>query len=217
MLAVSATGQLNWTQAVANPASDAITALGLAASTTAVYISGSSHNNSVFPGGVVVAGTGSPHDYGYLARLNKNSGQTAWVRTFSGSSNHHQVGRALATDSHGDVLLAGTYKQSLTLPNSTRSAVANDVQVFVSKYNGSGGFKWAITPMGDKDDRPNGVALDGNGGVYVAGSYEKEITFNTFFSDDNSENLFVAKLCTPDFDVAESAILPGSSLRDPSA
>ena len=208
VLAVSATGQLNWAQAVANSASDAITALGLAASTTAVYISGSSHNNSVFPGGVVVAGTGSPHDYGYLARLNKNSGQTAWVRTFSGSSNHDQVGRALATDSHGDVLLAGTYKQSLTLPNGTPLSGANDVQVFVSKFNGSGGLKWAITPMGDKDDRPNGVALDGNGGVYAAGSYQKEITFNTFFSDDNSENLFVAKLHDMDFDVAE--------FRDPS-
>ncbi len=208
VLAVSTTGQLNWTQSVANPGSDNINALGLAASSTAVYISGSSHNNSIFPGTMVVAGTGNPHDYGYLAKLNKTSGQTVWVRTFTGSSNHAQVGRALATDSHGDVLLAGTYKQYLTLPNSTSLSGEDDVQVFVSKFNGSGTLKWAITPSGDENDLPNGVALDGSGGVYVAGSYQNEITFNTFFSDDDSENLFVAKLHDLDFDVAE--------FRDPS-
>jgi len=207
ILALGMDGSFKWTQAVANPGSDEINALGLASSATAVYISGSSHNNSVFPGSVTVAGPGNPHDYGYVARLDKNSGATMWTLPFSGVTDHAQVGRTLATDIHGDLVIAGTYKNNLTLPDGSQLTGANDLQVFVAKLSGSGNLKWAMTPSGEKDDMPNGVALDGAGGVYLAGSYEKDITFDAVYSDHSSQNLFIAKLHDLDFDVA--------ALRDP--
>ncbi len=208
ILALGADGSFKWVQAVANPGSDQINALGVAASATAVYISGSSHNNSVFPSNVTVAGAGNPHDYGYLARLDKNSGSTVWVRTYTGSTYHAQVGRTLTTDSHGDVLLSGTYESSLTLPDGSQLNGSNDLQVFVSTFSSSGILKWALTPSGQMDDMPYGISVDGSGGVYVAGSYEKDITFNVAYSDHPSQNLFVAKLHDLDFDVA--------AFRDPS-
>jgi uncharacterized repeat protein (TIGR01451 family) len=41
---------------------------------------------------------------------------------------------------------------------------------FVTKFNPSGGLAWSTLLGGSDDDWANGVALDGNGGVYVAGS-----------------------------------------------
>ncbi|MEO5584740.1 MAG: hypothetical protein ABIQ75_04720 [Flavobacteriales bacterium] len=208
VLATSTTGTINWAQAISNPVGDEMNALGIATSATAVYISGSTHNNSVFPGSVVIGGAGNPHDYGYLARLNKSSGQTAWVRTFCGAAIHVQTGRALATDRHGDVLWAGCYRPPVTLPGGRVLTGNNDLEVFLIKINSSGVLKWAITPIGQGDDMANGVALDGSGRVYLAGSYISGIAFNTTFFDDNSQNLFTARLTDLDFAVGE--------FRDPS-
>ncbi|MEO8734801.1 MAG: hypothetical protein ABI373_10765, partial [Flavobacteriales bacterium] len=208
ILALGVDGSFKWVQAVANPGSDQINALGVAASETAVYISGSSHNNSVFPGNLTIAGAGNPHDYGYVARLDKSNGATKWTLTFSGATDHAQVGRTLTTDVHGDVLVAGTYQNSLTLPNGSQLSGSNDLQVFLAKLSSSGVLKWAVTPSGQMDDMPNGIATDAVGGVYLAGSYEKDITFDVSYSDHPSQNLFTAKLHDLDFDVA--------AFRDPS-
>ncbi|MBK9419698.1 MAG: hypothetical protein IPN44_01435 [Flavobacteriales bacterium] len=212
ILALSTGGALNWAQAVSNPGSDQINALGLAVSASALYISGSSHNNSVFPGNTVLALALNPHDYGYVARLNKTTGETVWTRAFYGTNNHVQVGRALATDDQGNLILAGSFQQYLYYPPGLVFSGGDDLEVFLAKISTQGKVKWLISPPGEGDDMPNGVAVDGSGGVYIAGSYTKDITFNTAFTDHSSQNLFTARLSDLDYQVGTfhdpSAFLP---------
>ncbi|MGV9011832.1 MAG: HYR domain-containing protein [Flavobacteriales bacterium] len=209
IMALSAGGVLSWAQAVSNPGSDQINALGVAASASALYISGSSHNNSVFPGNTVLNVSVDPHDYGYVARLSKVTGETIWTRPFYGSHNHAQVGRALATDDQGNLLLAGTFEEDFYSPPSLAFSGEDDLEVFLAKISAQGKLKWIISPSGQGDDMPNGVAQDGSGGVYIAGSYSEDITFNTDFTDHDSQNLFTAKLGDLDYTVG--------TFHDPSA
>jgi hypothetical protein len=207
VVAVDLAGNVLWAQEVSNPGDDNIQALGIAACTDAVYITGSTHDGSTFPGGSTVNTAPACHDHGYLARLEKWSGNTQWVRPLIGGSDHTLFGTDLTTDDHGDALLSGTYQGSLTYQGSTYSGLPIN-QVFLIKFSASGEGRWGMSPAGAGADRANGVATDRNGKVFLTGSFTDDITFITPWSSNSSQNIFIARLKDLDHDVV--------SYRDPS-
>jgi hypothetical protein len=118
-------------------------------------------------------------------------GQTAtatangWAVQIAGLGN--DVGRAVATDSSGNVFVTGLYAAACTLYNTggtTGATLANTGgnDCFLAKYSSAGSVLWATRIAGTtaSDDRGYGVATDSSGNVFVTGSYTAALTlYNT--------------------------------------
>ncbi len=88
------------------------------------------------------------------------AGTVVWTRTFGDPANI-TTGRSVTRDVTGDVYLAGDSHARAS------SAVAD---CFVVKYDATGGVVWSRQIDSGAEDRGGFVAVDGLGGVYVAGS-----------------------------------------------
>ena len=201
ILAMGHGGDFRWARAITNSGDDEVQASGIAVSAKGLYISGSTHDNSIFPGGLVVSDANGSHDHGYLARLDKATGGTQWVRTFSGTVAHAQVGIDLAVDSHGDVLMSGTYNGSTTLAPGLSVSTSTGLKIFLAKFDATGKAKWVMAPTGSGTHIPHGVATDRAGKVCLAGSYTNSLTIKDPWSDGNSRSLFMATLTDLDHEV----------------
>ncbi|MBS1583171.1 MAG: HYR domain-containing protein, partial [Bacteroidetes bacterium] len=207
-------GSFAWSVAISDAAGSDGTyrANGIGASPTGVFITGSSHNGTTFPGSVTVNATGNPHDYAYVARLNRNTGSTTWVRTMrstgGGGSDHEQAGRDLVVDRNGDVCITGSFRASIEFPNGTTATGTSDAQVFLAKFGSTGLFKWGLSAPGNHDDLANGIDSDGHAHLAVAGAWNDRILFDTELNGNGGNNLFLAQLTDINFEVA--------AYRDPS-
>ena len=125
-------------------------------------------------GNVFVIGTssstwGSPvrpyaaDDDAFVARLN-SSGTLAWNTFLGGVGTDYGYG--VAVDGSGNVFVAGTSKASWGWP--VRPYTADDG--FAARLNSSGTLVWNTFLGGTGSDIAVGVAVDGSGNVFIAGS-----------------------------------------------
>jgi len=86
---------------------------------------------------------------------------TAWVARYDGTGHGDDQAVAVAADAEGNVYVTGTSYDSLS---------GNDIVTI--KYNRSGEMMWVghLAGLGVSEGRAAGLALDGRGNVYVAGS-----------------------------------------------
>ena len=120
----------------------------------------------------VVANTGA---------LNANS--VGWAARIASSS--FDNGRAIAIDPSGNVLVTGSYRAALTIYNQGPSGTAATTfsnggvdDCFVAKYSSAGAVLWAARIANAVfNDIGYGIATDSSGNVFVAGTYDAEVTF----------------------------------------
>jgi len=89
-------------------------------------------------------------------------GEEIWTKTHNGPDNGTDRGYAIAVDASGNVYVTGYEDRG----------APNEDDIWVRKYNSSGGEVWTRTHngSGDDDDEGAGIAVDGMGCVYVTGS-----------------------------------------------
>lgn len=144
---------------------------------------------------------GADYD-GFVAKLSPDGAQALWVTFLGGSSN--DLARAIALDPQGNVVVTGI-TESPDFP-STGSGVGPALpggwNAFVSKFTAAGDQLLASTLLGGAgEDYGMALAVDGAGGIYIAG----ETGSTNFLGAPNPVilgtngpmNAFVAKL-TPD-------------------
>jgi uncharacterized delta-60 repeat protein len=107
---------------------------------------------------------------GFVVKYN-SSGEPQWARQIAGTGNEFLY--SLATDSDGNIVVAGTYQNNpVSIFGSSASfatlANAGGIDVFIVKYNSSGTPQWVrrITPS---DVRA--IATDSTGNIVVAGYF----------------------------------------------
>ena len=96
-----------------------------------------------------------------------------WARTWGGGGKDY--GRAVAVDGIGSAYVAGSFNSTVDFdpgPGESWHSTGGDSDAFLSKLNTSGEFQWARTWGGEERDVGYGMAVDGSGGVYVAGEFE---------------------------------------------
>jgi hypothetical protein len=140
-----------------------------------LWVVGAGGTNEDFGGGVAVDGAGNSYITGYFSgtasfgstnRVSLSavgssdifvakydgSGNLLWVRQAGGTG--ADSGGGIAVDTGGNIYVSGSCKGCTTFGN-------------LAKYDPNGSLVWSV---GDGDnDVAEGVALDGNGSVYVAG------------------------------------------------
>jgi len=125
-------------------------------------------------------------------------GNFEWARTWGGS--YDDSGSGVAADSSGNVYVTGLFWSTTDFdpgggdPHSTNGMS----DVFLSKFDSSGNFEWGRTWGGPEWDVGCGVAADGSGNVYVAGSFCDTVDFDPEGGGDphtsnGSEDAFLSK------------------------
>ena len=125
----------------------------------------------------------------YVAKFN-TSGTRQWI-TFLGGEDVDQ-GRGVAIDTAGNVFIAGT--SEATWNGSPRRPFTSAKDGFVAKLNPSGILQWNAFLGGSGDDEGRGIAVDGSGNAYVAGSSEAAWGSNPTRAYTAGRDAFAAKL-----------------------
>ncbi len=117
-------------------------------------------------------------------------GNFQWARTWGGTEDDY--GRAVATDSLGDVYIAGYFNGTdvnFDPGGSDLHSAVGGTDIFLSKFNSNGDFQWAKTWGGTDLDDAWGIVADGSNNVYVSGKFLGEnVNFNPDGSDLHSSN-----------------------------
>jgi Beta-propeller repeat len=108
----------------------------------------------------------------FLARYTAN-GDLVWVNNLGGSAADSGRGLALAPD--GSVVVSGRFGDTMDMDPS--AGVSNlvctgpngDADMFLAKYAPNGEHVWSKAVGGTDENMSRGVAVDGNGNIYVAG------------------------------------------------
>jgi gliding motility-associated-like protein len=197
MISYTSAGAFNWAASYHSAGNDFGTAIAVSASH--VFISGSIENPTTFTGysanPVVPSGAGTKEFF--VARLNKTTGNTEWIKAENGSS--EESGTDLCTNGSGEIYVAGFFKANLAFAGGITLSGSNLEDVFVAAYDTAGNFLWAKQAGNTGKDVAYGVALNYNGKIYVAGEYADAAAFGSvILNNDGSSNIFLGEIgCTP--------------------
>ncbi len=165
---------------------------------------------TVFNQGGTLAGTTLLNAGGndvFVAKYSSD-GAVLWAARIAGTGS--DIGRGIATDPSGNVLVTGFYGAAVTVYNQGPSGsgvvtlpFTGGQDVFVAKYSSAGEVLWAARIAGTGSDIALGIATDPSGNVLVTGYYSAALTvFNqgpsgsgvvTLPFSGSGNNVFVAK------------------------
>ena len=137
----------------------------------------------------------------FVSKLDSD-GNFVWAVRMGGTSVDRAT--AVAVDSSGNVYTVGRFSGTAdfnphpvdTFPLTSSGGSAD---IFVSKLDSDGDFVWARAMGGMGPDQANGVALDGSGNVYTAGSFQVMADFDpgaatADLTSAGLDDIFVSKL-----------------------
>jgi hypothetical protein len=110
----------------------------------------------------------------YLSKFT-DAGSLVWVvRSHSAPTSIARV-NAVSADPWGDVYVAGEFRDTTTVGDST--FVSGTYDPFLAKFAGDGTFLWAAHIEGQDDNFANDVATDAGGHVFVTGDFRLGLQF----------------------------------------
>lgn len=114
-----------------------------------------------------------------------NDGNLLWAKGFGGANSDEL--RALDLDNDGNILVSGTFRNSVDFNPESGSFVMQTSgstldDIFIAKYSPTGEFIWAEQVGSDAgnytDENVNDLAVDPSGNVVLTGFYYDEIDFD---------------------------------------
>ena len=128
------------------------------------------------------------------------SGDFAFALNFGSTGSDE--GKAVTTDSAGDVYVAGVFSGTVDFdPTATTASLtsAGNTDVFVAKYSFTGGLLWARNLGGTGLDQGGGIVVDNGGNVYTTGFFSGTADFDPGAGTQNLTSagdwdVFVSKL-----------------------
>ncbi len=119
----------------------------------------------------------------------------AWAKNATASGLGSSA-NGIDCDSNGNSIIVGHFRSAnITFGGITVTNGGNNNNVFVVKYNASGGALWAKSAGGANDAFGESVAVDVNGNIYITGSFSSpSITFGSFtLTNFGGSDVFVVK------------------------
>ncbi len=117
---------------------------------------------------------------------------TMWATHLGGPQ--ADLGKAVATDNNGDIVVVGTFQGTATIGGVPLTS-AGQMDFFVARYSTDGSIQWIRPFGGPGNDAATSVALDKGGGVYVAGDSDGELTLGgSTFGQTSATGAFLLTL-----------------------
>jgi hypothetical protein len=137
-------------------------------------------------------GGGNPQssEGGYDAYLSKfnSSGNWQWTKTWGGIG--EDIGKSVAVDQAGNIYVTGHFSNTVDFgPDGGGTESSHGGwDVFLSKFDACGNWKWTKTWGGINDDSGSGLILDQADNIYVTGHFEDTVEFNPSGGGSKSTN-----------------------------
>jgi hypothetical protein len=154
-----------------------------------IYVAGSFEGTVDFGGGPYQAGLTD----GFVLKLD-GGGDFVWSRQIGGAS--VDKANTVAVNGNG-VVIAGSYKGSMTIETTTLNSSYNTVDIFVLKLPTTGGAaSWVRSYGYGFFDEATGVAIDGSGNIVVTGQFAGVVSFggSMLYTQGGSADVFLLKL-----------------------
>ena len=103
-----------------------------------------------------------------------SAGTSDWALTWGGG--WYDFGLSVTTNIENNVYVSGMSSDTVDFDPGPGTDI-HDGGAFVSKFDPSGTYNWALT-WGTIDDRGSGVAVDEDGNVFVTGSFKGTVDFD---------------------------------------
>jgi hypothetical protein len=152
------------------------------------YVTGSFSGSGSF-GGVTLPSSGDTDVF--VAKYDP-LGEVLWVKQAGGTFS--DSGRGIAMDSAGDVYVTGRFGDSASFGGPALTS-SGGRDIFIAKYTSDGSPQWAKAAGLIFDDSGLGIAVDGQGAVFVTGSFYDSAWFGTtYVTGVGLDDMFIAKL-----------------------
>lgn len=105
---------------------------------------------------------------------------SSWIRVAGSISSGYSRGRSLAFTESNDVLMTGTYYDTLVVKSANDSIafIAQQSDAIVQKYLSNGDLAWTKVYGGKDYVYPNSIKVDSEGNILIVGTYEDTIDFD---------------------------------------
>jgi len=165
-----------------------------------IYLAGNYDGKNLTIGSVTLTNTvsnGFNSDI-YIAKFN-SSGDVLWVK--GAGSNSIDEAKKIAIDTNGSIYLSGVFQGASLNFNDT--TITNNTygksEIFLAKYNNNGNIIWVKNAIGSKSEFLNGLYVDPNNNVYIAGDFNSPTLIFDSISITNTGSyydLFISKYDT---------------------
>lgn len=167
-----------------------------------IYTTGRFKNTGDFDPGVGIKNlTSKGLNDVFISKLN-SSGNFVWVKQLGGKGN--DLGSSIAVLNER-VYITGTFTGTGAFdPNSNNKNLtsAGGTDIFITKLDDNGGFKWARRMGSTGNDYAHSINVDHQNDVYTTGSFSGQVDFDPKAGDNNkffltskgSSDIFISKL-----------------------
>jgi hypothetical protein len=108
----------------------------------------------------------------FVARL-RSSGQPLWAIRGGGAG--ADLGADLAIGDEDQIVVAGSIMDEASLGATVFETIGEDPDALVAELDSDGGWRWARALGGAGHDTAATVAIDGSGGIALAGRFAREL------------------------------------------
>ncbi len=127
----------------------------------------------------------------FLAKLDGKKGDHIWSFNFGGDGVAQGLG--VATDSSGDVYLAATFNQSVTVHGNKITSTGGQDVLIGSADGFKGTYRWAQRYGGKNNEYVRGLAVNSKGSLFIGGHFSTKTNLGgKDLFDTGGNDIFVA-------------------------
>jgi hypothetical protein len=128
----------------------------------------------------------------FLASYSGRDGSLRWVRTFGSSS--PDIGSAITTTPAGDVIIAGSFQQSIDFGGGALVSAGSYDMVLAAFAASNGAHRWSRRFGKESSEQVSGIAVDSGNRLFVSGYFDNqtEVGSGTLTSNGLTDSFLAA-------------------------
>jgi hypothetical protein len=181
-------GSIQWAKRAVGAGDDE----GMAVATDAtgnIYVAGNFDSPTLVLGTITLTNSSTNGDI-FVAKYDP-AGNVVWARSYGGNLLDNVA--SLKADNSGNTYVTGSFQSLSVLFGSYGVINSGNRDGYVTKIDPGGNPLWARLIAGSQNENGLGVAVDGNGNVYVAGDFNSSNLTSYTLTNAGGYDLFLGK------------------------